>query len=42
MAEEQYNRPLTDDEIEELENNLEIYNEEDSDNLFCFSLGIIS
>jgi hypothetical protein len=41
MAEEQFNRPLTDDEIDHLEDNLEIYNEEDSDNIFCFSLGII-
>ncbi len=41
MAEEQFDRPLTDDEIDELENNMEIYNEEDADNLFCFSLGII-
>ena len=41
MAEEQFERPLTDEEIDGLENEMEIYNEEDSDNLFCFSLGIV-
>ena len=41
MAEEQFERGLTDEEIDDLENNLEIYNEDDSDNIFCFSLGII-
>lgn len=41
MAEEQFGRPLTDEEIDDLHDKLEIYNEEDSDNLFCFSLGIV-
>ena len=41
MAEEQFDRPLTEHEIEDLENNMEIYNEEDFNNLFCFSLGIL-
>jgi hypothetical protein len=39
-AEKQFGRGLTDEEIDDLENNLEIYNEDDADNIFCFSLGI--
>lgn len=41
MAEELFDRPLTDEEIDSLEDNLEIYNEDDMDNIFCFSVGII-
>lgn len=40
-AEEQFQRPLTDTEIDDLNDKLEIYNDEDSDNLFTFSLGIV-
>ena len=40
-AEGQFERPLTDEENDSLENNLEVYNEEDADNIFCFSIGII-
>ena len=40
-AEDQFQRPLTDEEIDSLENNLEIYNEDDADNLYCFSIGIV-
>ena len=40
-AEEQFERPLTDEEIDGLENEPEIYNEDDADNLFCFSVGIV-
>ena len=40
-AEEQFQRPLEDEEIDDIENNLEIYNEDDSDNIFCFSIGIV-
>lgn len=40
-AEEQFGRPLTNDEKESLENSLEIYNDEDPDNIYTFSLGIV-
>jgi hypothetical protein len=41
MAEDQFQRPLTDEEIDMLENEQEIYNDEDSDNIYTFSFGII-
>ncbi len=40
-AKEQFNRPLTQDEEESLENELEIYNDEDADNAYSFSIGIV-
>jgi len=40
-AEKQFERGLTDEEIESLDNELEIYNEDDPDNLWCFSVGIV-
>lgn len=40
-AEEQFGRPLTDEEINNLDDTLEIYNDEDSDNIYTFSLGIV-
>jgi hypothetical protein len=41
MAEDQFQRPLTDEEIDMLENEQEIFNDEDSDNIYTFSYGII-
>jgi len=40
-AEEQFQRPLTDDETDDLNDRLEIYNEEDSDNIYTFSIGAV-
>lgn len=40
-AEEQFERGLEDEEIDDLENSLEISNMEDADNHYCFSVGII-
>lgn len=37
---DQFHRPLTNEEMNSLENELEIYNEDDADNIFCFSVGI--
>ena len=37
---EQFNRPLTEAELDRLENELEIFDESDADNIFCFSVGI--
>lgn len=39
-AEAQFGRGLNDEEVDSLEDHLEIYNEDDADNLFCFSVGI--
>lgn len=41
MAEKQLGRPLNQGEVDDLENRLEITNEEDADNIWCFSIGII-
>lgn len=40
-VEKQFGRPLTDGETDDLNNKLEIYNDEDPDNIFTFSLGIV-
>jgi hypothetical protein len=40
-ATDQFERSLTDEEIYSAENELEIYNEDDADNIFCFSVGIV-
>lgn len=40
-AQDQFGRSLTEEEKESLDNNLEIYNDEDSDNIYTFSLGIV-
>lgn len=40
-AAEQFGRPLTDFEIEGAEQSYEIYNDDDPDNVFCFSLGVL-
>jgi hypothetical protein len=39
-AEEQFGRDLTDEEIESLDNEQEIYNDEDGHNIYTFSYGI--
>jgi len=39
-AKEQLGRGLNGEELDDLENGSEIYNEEDPDNIWCFSLGI--
>jgi hypothetical protein len=39
MAEDQLDRPLTDEEIDELHNNLELFNDEDMDNHYTWSIG---
>lgn len=39
-AEEQLQRDLTDEEIDGLENDLEIYDDSDCDNLWTFSIGM--
>lgn len=42
MAEEQFNRDLTDSEIDDLDNSLEIVNDEDSDNIFTYSIACLN
>jgi hypothetical protein len=37
----QFNRPLNDEEINDLEDRLEIYNDEDHDNVFTFSVAFV-
>ncbi len=41
MAEEQFGRKLTEEEEEELKNNLEIYDDSDQNNIYSFSVGLI-
>jgi hypothetical protein len=41
LAENQFQRPLNTEEIESLENEFEIYNDEDADNVYTFSTGVI-
>jgi predicted house-cleaning noncanonical NTP pyrophosphatase (MazG superfamily) len=40
-AEEQFERPLTDEEIDDMEDYLEVVNEDDIDNIFTFSIGLV-
>jgi hypothetical protein len=40
-AGEQFQRPLTQDELDSLEEVLEVYNDEDSDNHYTFTIGIL-
>jgi len=40
-AEKQFQRPLTDEEIDDLEDEMEIYDDTDSDNIYSFSVGIV-
>ena len=39
-AKEQFGRGLNGNELYDLENNLEIFNDDDPDNVYCFSVGI--
>lgn len=41
MAEEQFERDLTPEEIDDLNDKLEIINDEDCDNIYTFSIGIL-
>lgn len=41
IAENQFERQLNEEEIEDLKNNLEIYNDEDADNVYCWAIGIV-
>ena len=40
LAEEKLNRSLTDEELDSLHDYYEVSNEEDSDNIWCISIGI--
>ncbi len=39
MATEQLNRELTDEEIDDVVNSYELYNDDDADNVFTWSIG---
>ena len=39
MAEEQFQRPLTESELEDIDDNMELYNDDDADNVYTFSIG---
>ncbi len=41
MSEKMLCRPLEECEIEDLNNNGEIYDESDSDNIWCISIGMV-
>lgn len=41
LAEKQLERALTNEEIIVLESNYEVYNDEDSDNVYCWAIGIV-
>ena len=41
LAENKLQRVLNDQENESLENELEVYNEEDADNVWSFSMGLV-
>ncbi len=41
LAEDKLQRELNDEENESLENYLEVYNEEDIDNVWSFSIGLV-
>lgn len=41
IAETQLNRELNDVEIEGLEHRLEVYNDEDADNVYCWAIGMV-
>jgi len=40
-ASEQFSRSLNEDELESLENDLDVYNDEDADNVYTFSIAIV-
>jgi hypothetical protein len=39
MAEKQFERVLTKEELEQIENDLELYNDDDADNVYTFVIG---
>ena len=39
MAEEQFQRPLTESELASIEDEMELYNDDDADNVYTFSIG---
>lgn len=41
MAEDQFGRPLTDDELDDLHNTGQIYNDSDADNIVTFTVGSV-
>ena len=41
-VQDQFNRELTADENDRLENDYEFYNDDDDDNIFTFSIGSLS
>lgn len=41
LAESQLDRQLDDEELKGLENDLEVYNDEDHDNVYCWAIGIV-
>ena len=41
-VQDQFNRELTADENDRLENDYEFYNDDDADNIFTFSIGCLS
>ena len=41
LINDQFGRGPTDEEVDQIEDYLEVYNEEDADNIFCFSIGVI-
>jgi hypothetical protein len=41
MAEDQFGRPLTDDELDDLHNTGQIYNDSDADNVVTFDVGYV-
>jgi len=41
-VQDQFNRELTADENDRLENDYEFYNDDDADNIFTFSIGSLS
>ena len=38
MAEDQFGRPLTEREMEDIVDNMELYNDDDMDNVYTFSI----
>ena len=38
MAEEQFGRPLTESELEDIDDKMELYNDDDMDNVYTFSV----
>lgn len=39
MAVEQFGRELTNEELEQIENDMELYNDDDADNVYTFAIG---